>query len=1809
MKNLCMTNLNRQPAASRLPEQCTSQTSPTGRCQPAPATTRPHILLRSLALTVTLMLAALLPCRAGVAYTWTGVSTPSWVDNSSWSPNTGFPGAGDTAIFPSGLTVAHSYSSLSSAQTVDSLTFNIDQFFTLGSGGGGSLSLGNSSGSSITQNGSSTAVLFPNVTCTSPCTLDGTGAGTVNINGNLLGSPALIVNSATYNIGTGNTGGGLALQSITVNGGMLNIGTSNNVNVAGAVVVNNGGTLRLCNPGVSSATFNAASLTVATGGTLYGNATVNSTTPTFFALGSFINPGCSPSTLTFVGGLTLSSGTSLTFELDNPGVVGGGVNDLMDVTGDLNLAGTLNVTAYPNFGVGTYRLFNYTGTLTGSGLVFGSLPAGYSYSIDTATYGQVNLLVTTPPPVSVNLVHGYNFIVNPVNGTGGNNANNASFLQGFTSDPNGVLNTVLYVWNCTGFNIYQYFTGADADAYFANVGSVSGWYDAVGNLVNNLIWNSGQGMILYNPGSSTTLTFFGTLPTTTATLPCGCGHFNLLGSATNVPGTYENVTGLSPTTGAQVLRYIPGMPISPVQPPNYDVYNFTGGSWTPSAPLLNNGEAAWFLVPCYTNPCTSTNLVVKTGTDANGGLLTAGSPEQIFQTLGSPVGTNTMVTINMGAIPGVWSQANGVSQWVGPNANPNGPVGWYTNRWTFWLPCPNALLTGRISTDDEGYLFINGVDVSPAGGFGFGFAGISHNTGFVAGWNTVDIVVHNGGGPTGFRAELTNTFSSCCCSNPATISCPTNKTVNCGTAWSFNPPVITQLGGGSNYTVTVTTSTNGSCPVQITRQWLITDACGNTNTCSQIVTVNYPAPTLSNPGNKSVPCTSSWSFNPPVLPNNGCSNTLTVLSTVTNGLCPKTVMRTWLAASPCGASNVYSQTVTLIDTTPPVINCSNNKNVPCGAAWTFNTPTASDACSGTNVTITVFSSATNGTSCARTYTRTWVATDACGNSNTCSQTVTVLDSTPPVINCTTNKSVNCGAPIVFDTPFVSDACNSFTLTFTTVTNGPCPKTYKRTWLATDACGNTNTCSQTITAVDTNGPVITLPLLFSQYHTCNTSLVVNFKVTATDACSGNVTPVCFPPSGYNFPVGTTTVTCTATDLCGNVTTNTFKITVVNDSKRDNAMAGIDDLCSNPASETAPKSKALKDAHLGAVWKDFDVKAQNRPFGLSFTSLPKHLTCATLEIKMAPYKKTFSLYKPDNDTITLSTPGGSSWFAHIGTGFGSPKLLNETWRNQDKCGRVFTLDLASLPTGISLLTDMGNKQELDIFIEDCTTVDYAKLSYCYCPDSLPPFGGWNGDLANATATFTDHFTLVKPVDPLTNYSATLTPGAMRGAQVGLDSLNLGSTPNASFSVSATYNGQLNLINDPLIEWIVAMKGDGNGKVGVSLPALSPNITQIKLILSLNGVAVKETTLPAASGTNAIVIMEDGPMLRALTAQDDRILDAQDDRFTLSLEAAHNIRDCPLCPPTLADQVTMVLVNPARSSDDTLTSLKLTANGLNEFSVGDTAVKIGDGWAQVTGDGTASVSGDQLTVNANDSSSTNEIGIIVQLPVANATSFNLATFQDSPATQSNGILHVEAFGIGSSGQDGVSVTQTRFTQTNGGWDIATSFSALGSSQELYQVYNHGVQVASFTFHGTPHVPVLPATMSAADSGTKWIYEWASDGIVSINGVNYPGNELRVSAVAPTLLPIGINRINIGSSGQDGVSISGPTIPAPYWWMLPLAIEDDGLSVQWTGPAGGALESSPTVSGPWTVVPNQNSRSAVTPSPESPNAAPAQFFRVRSN
>src|SRR5207247_1058831 len=139
--------------------------------------------------------------------------------------------------------------------------------------------------------------------------------------------------------------------------------------------------------------------------------------------------------------------------------------------------------------------------------------------------------------------------------------------------------------------------------------------------------------------------------------------------------------------------------------------------------------------------------------------------------------------------------------------------------------------------------------------------------------------------------------------------------------------------------------------------------------------------------------------------------------------------------------------------------------------------TALDACG--LVTIRYSDVVTTNCGATKVIARTWTATDECGNLASCVQTITVRDITSPTITCPADRMLECPADIrtnVTGVATATDGCGAVTIQYADAVSNNCAgtKVIARTWTATDECGNSATCVQTITVRDTLKPTITCP---------------------------------------------------------------------------------------------------------------------------------------------------------------------------------------------------------------------------------------------------------------------------------------------------------------------------------------------------------------------------------------------------------------------------------------------------------------------------------------------------------------------------------------------------------------------------------------------------------------------------------------------------------------------------------------------------------------------------------------------------------------
>jgi gliding motility-associated-like protein len=282
----------------------------------------------------------------------------------------------------------------------------------------------------------------------------------------------------------------------------------------------------------------------------------------------------------------------------------------------------------------------------------------------------------------------------------------------------------------------------------------------------------------------------------------------------------------------------------------------------------------------------------------------------------------------------------------------------------------------------------------------------------------------------------------------------------------------------------------------LTRTWEAVDSCGNKLLGIQKIKVtDNIAPVIANvPASVTVDCKAIPSVPTDISATDNCdlNPTLTFATSSTQGTDQKvcafhnyTITRTWTAADACGNKTVLSQQIVVKDTKAPQFVVPDDITVECYEGEDLDitgVPTmVEDDCS-TYFTADNIDVRTNGNgTCASIgiITRTWTVTDGC-LASTKIQTIQLRDSQAPIFyNVPVNVTLDCGSPLPSATGItVADICTvgtNPTIAYNqqTINNGACSSNYqiKRTWTATDACGNTSTSSELVTYIDQQAPTI------------------------------------------------------------------------------------------------------------------------------------------------------------------------------------------------------------------------------------------------------------------------------------------------------------------------------------------------------------------------------------------------------------------------------------------------------------------------------------------------------------------------------------------------------------------------------------------------------------------------------------------------------------------------------------------------------------------------------------------------------------------
>ncbi len=332
----------------------------------------------------------------------------------------------------------------------------------------------------------------------------------------------------------------------------------------------------------------------------------------------------------------------------------------------------------------------------------------------------------------------------------------------------------------------------------------------------------------------------------------------------------------------------------------------------------------------------------------------------------------------------------------------------------------------------------------------------------------------------------------------------------------------------------------------IERTFIATDACGNTiSATQQIIFSDTEAPIFTFvPDDIISECGQNIQLADPTAEDN-CSEVTITYSDELLGVC-NSFIRTYVATDASGNSTTAVVTVSLNDTTAPVITgIPANATISCGETPMVITPLVSDNCTPSNeITISVEES-TQPTDCGYMLTRTWTATDGCGNTASAYHVTTLVDNTAPQFTFVpADMDVVCGSDYTLEDPIAVDDCSNFTLTIDTILGTNCAGSFTRVFTVVDACGNTATASQSITITDNIDPqFITVPENVTVSCT-NIPAVDMTAITYSDNCSAVTVSIAEDIEEGDCP-GNYILTrlIEIQDACGNRNNHNWVITVV------------------------------------------------------------------------------------------------------------------------------------------------------------------------------------------------------------------------------------------------------------------------------------------------------------------------------------------------------------------------------------------------------------------------------------------------------------------------------------------------------------------------------------------------------------------------------------------------------------------------------------------------------------------------------------------
>ncbi|MFV8348035.1 hypothetical protein ACNQGX_18255, partial [Flavobacterium sp. ZB4P13] len=569
---------------------------------------------------------------------------------------------------------------------------------------------------------------------------------------------------------------------------------------------------------------------------------------------------------------------------------------------------------------------------------------------------------------------------------------------------------------------------------------------------------------------------------------------------------------------------------------------------------------------------------------------------------------------------------------------------------------------------------------------------------------------------------------------PFTTIAPAGSTVACvasAVTSTIQLPTVMDNCGNSLSPTPASPATGGTydgCEGTKTFTYTYTDCEGNSQDFVYTYTIEHEPFTTIEPAGSTVACVADIvAPTVPVVTDN-CGNTLTASATVVSATpaCEGTVTYTYTFTDCEGTAHDWVYTYTIDDTIAPTATVPTDIT---GLQCIADIPTAdinaiideTDNCSGT-VNVIVSDSNNEASGCKGNpyiVTRTYTLTDCGGNETKLVQTITVEDTTAPILaGVPANVTVECNAiPAVEIAVNISatdncDATPVVTYLGEVRTNGDCANNYTltRTWRAEDACGNISTASQTINVQDTTPPTITPPqnIILSSGANCVTDIspTITGNPTYNDTCDSNLAPPsytdseCFGNSTNNGSINAGNgnyFPFTITGFDDTLASNIEKIALAFETNQGKGRAEftlvspngqgiilVGPYCSGGACDDATSN--TKELYLPVFYPNSSdyTKWNNSNFvqdGVSQNFTPNGVTSSTntiigltsyvssFESFTGPMNGTWFIYSRKQASVNGSINFNSVCLTPAATCLGN-KVISRTWTVTDACGNSST-----------------------------------------------------------------------------------------------------------------------------------------------------------------------------------------------------------------------------------------------------------------------------------------------------------------------------------------------------------------------------------------------------------------------------------------------------------------------------------------------------------------------------------------------------------